>query len=138
MTESKNGKIDIDQYRVKEGEKISLKDFPTACDVKIEKAEVKERYFPETIEKLKVLQEKLYAQNTYGLIIVLQAMDAAGKDGTVNHVFASLNPGGVKVVSFKQRRARRRIMITCGASIRPCRSAATSAFSTVRSMKMSS
>ena len=82
MPESKNGKIDIDRYRVKEGEKISLKDFPTACDVKIEKAEVKERYFPETIEKLKVLQEKLYAQNTYGLIIVLQAMDAAGKDGT--------------------------------------------------------
>ena len=102
MPESKNGKIDIERYRVKEGEKISLKDFPTACDVKIEKAEVKERYFPETIEKLKVLQEKLYAQNTYGLIIVLQAMDAAGKDGTVNHVFASLNPGGVKVVSFKQ------------------------------------
>ena len=102
MPESKNGKIDIDRYHVKEGEKISLKDFPTACDVKIEKAEVKERYFPETIEKLKVLQEKLYAQNTYGLIIVLQAMDAAGKDGTVNHVFASLNPGGVKVVSFKQ------------------------------------
>ena len=67
MPESKNGKIDIDQYRVKEGEKISLKDFPTACDVKIEKTEVKERYFPETIEKLKVLQEKLYAQNTYGL-----------------------------------------------------------------------
>ena len=56
MPESKNGKIDIDRYRVKEGEKISLKDFPTACDVKIEKAEVKERYFPETIEKLKVLQ----------------------------------------------------------------------------------
>lgn len=50
MPESKNGKIDIDRYRVKEGEKISLKDFPTACDVKIEKAEVKERYFPETIE----------------------------------------------------------------------------------------
>ena len=81
MPESKNGKIDIDRYRVKEGEKISLKDFPTACDVKIEKAEVKERYFPETIEKLKVLQEKLYAQNTYGLIIVLQAMDGCGRQG---------------------------------------------------------
>lgn len=51
---------------------------------------------------MKDLQEKLYAQDTYGLIIVLQAMDAAGKDGTVNHVFANLDPGGVKVVSFKQ------------------------------------
>ena len=69
MSESKNGKIDIDRYRVKEGEKISLKDFPTACDVKIEKAEVKERYFPETIEKLRALQEKLYAQNSGNPVI---------------------------------------------------------------------
>ena len=102
MDEIKDGKVNIDRYRVKEGTKVSLKKYPTACDVAIDKAKVKSLYFPEVIEKVKDLQEKLYAQNTYGLIIVLQAMDAAGKDGTVNHVFASLNPGGVKVVSFKQ------------------------------------
>ena len=54
------------------------------------------------LEELSLYQAKLYAQNTYGLIIVLQAMDAAGKDGTVNHVFANLDPGGVSVASFKQ------------------------------------
>ena len=48
------------------------------------------------------LQEKLFADNHYGLVIVLQAMDAAGKDGTVKHVFARLNPAGVKVQSFKK------------------------------------
>jgi len=102
MEEIIDGKIDIDRYRAKEGEKVNLKKCPTDCDVKIDKNKVKTLYFPETIEKMKDLQEKLYAQNTYGLIIVLQAMDAAGKDSTVNHVFSNLDPGGVKVVSFKQ------------------------------------
>ena len=102
MENIKKGKIDIDRYRVKENEKVNLKKFPTKRDVDIDKEEVKSVFFPEVIEQLKVYQEKLYAQNTYGLIIVLQAMDAAGKDGTVNHVFANLDPGGVSVASFKQ------------------------------------
>ena len=102
MENIKKGKIDIDRYRVKENEKVNLKKFPTKRDVDIDKGEVKSTFFPEVIEQLKLYQEKLYAQNTYGLIIVLQAMDAAGKDGTVNHVFANLDPGGVSVASFKQ------------------------------------
>ena len=102
MDEIKDGKVNIDRYRVKEGTKVNLKKYSTACDVVIDKAKVKSLYFPEVIEKVKDLQEKLYAQNTYGLIIVLQAMDAAGKDGTVNHVFANLDPGGAKEESFKQ------------------------------------
>ena len=100
--ESKDMLVDIERYRVKEGSSVNLKKFPTGCDVKIDKAKVKSVLFPEAIAQMKDLQEKLYAQNTYGLIIVLQAMDAAGKDGTVNHVYANLDPGGVKVVSFKQ------------------------------------
>ena len=102
MENIKKVKIDIDRYRVKENEKVNLKKFSTKRDVDIDKEEVKSTFFPEVIEQLKVYQEKLYAQNTYGLIIVLQAMDAAGKDGTVNHVFANLDPGGVSVASFKQ------------------------------------
>ena len=102
MENIKKGKIDIDRYRVKANEKVNLKKFPTKRDVDIDKEEVKSVFFPEVIEQLKVYQEKLYAQNTYGLIIVLQARDAAGKDGTVNHVFANLDPGGVSVASFKQ------------------------------------
>lgn len=100
--ENKDMLVDIERYRVKEGSTVNLKKCPTGCDVKIDKSKVKSVLFPAAIEQMKELQEKLYAQNTYGLIIVLQAMDAAGKDGTVNHVFANLDPGGVKVVSFKQ------------------------------------
>ncbi len=102
MEECKNGKINVDRYRVREGDKVNLKKYATKRDVEIDKEEVKTTYFPEVIEKLKEYQEKLYAQNSYGLVIVLQAMDAAGKDGTINHVFANLDPGGVSVVSFKQ------------------------------------
>jgi PPK2 family polyphosphate:nucleotide phosphotransferase len=53
------------------------------------------------VEKLAALQDKLYAQNNYGLLINLQAMDAAGKDGTIRHVMSGLNPQGCQVFSFK-------------------------------------
>lgn len=102
MDEIRDGKIDLDRYKVKEGRKINLDKYATACDVNIDKSKVKTLFFPQMIAKMKEFQEKLYAQNTYGLIIVFQAMDAAGKDGTINHVFANLDPGGMKVVSFKQ------------------------------------
>ena len=102
MEEIKKGEINIDRYRVKENEKVHLKGISTKRDVEIDKEEVKTKYFPEVIEELREYQERLYAQNTYGLVVVLQVMDAAGKDGTVNHVFANLDPGGVSVASFKQ------------------------------------
>lgn len=53
------------------------------------------------IEKMAEFQDKLYAQNTYALLINLQAMDAAGKDGTIKHVMSGLNPQGCQVFSFK-------------------------------------
>ncbi len=56
----------------------------------------------EIIEELKTWQEKLYAEHHYGLVIVLQAMDAAGKDSMIKKVFANLNPQGVRVHSFKE------------------------------------
>ena len=102
MEEIKHGRIDVDRYRVKPGEKVHLKKFSTKRDVEMDKAEVKEQLFPEIMETLKEYQEALYAENKHGLIIVLQAMDAAGKDGTINHVFSHLNPGGITVSSFKE------------------------------------
>ena len=102
MEEIKHGKIDVDRYRVKPGEKVHLQKFSTKRDVEMDKAEVKEQLFPEIMETLKEYQEALYAENKHGLIIVLQAMDAAGKDGTINHVFSHLNPGGITVSSFKE------------------------------------
>ena len=65
--ELKENVVDIEQYRVKEGSAVNLKKYSTACDVKIDKAKVKSLYFPQALEQMKELQEKLYAQNTYGL-----------------------------------------------------------------------
>lgn len=95
-------KFSISKFRVKENNKVKLSDFSTKCEEDLDKKEVKEVLFPAALAEMKEWQEKLYAEGCYGLIVVLQAMDAAGKDGTVNHVFAQLNPGGVHVVSFKK------------------------------------
>lgn len=54
------------------------------------------------IEKMQVLQDKLYAQNEYAILLIIQAMDAAGKDGLIKHVMSGVNPQGCQVVSFKQ------------------------------------
>jgi PPK2 family polyphosphate:nucleotide phosphotransferase len=56
----------------------------------------------ESLEQLMALQERLYAESKQALLVVLQAMDAGGKDGTVKHVFSGANPQGVRVTSFKQ------------------------------------
>ena len=53
------------------------------------------------VHRLAALQEKLYAQNEWAVLCVLQAMDAAGKDGTIKHVMSGVNPQGVRVTSFK-------------------------------------
>lgn len=98
----KEGTIQIEKYLAKPGDMVSLKDVPTSCDKAVDKEKVKTLYFPQILDDLSLLQAKLYAQSTYGLVIVLQAMDAAGKDGTIRHVFSHLDPNGVHVVSFKQ------------------------------------
>ena len=54
------------------------------------------------IEKLSALQGKLYAQDRYSVLVIFQAMDAAGKDGTIKHVMSGINPQGCQVYSFKQ------------------------------------
>lgn len=98
----KEGEINVERYLVKPGVNVDLKDFSTGVDVSMDKEQVKSVYFPQILEDLSVLQAKLFAQSSYGLVIVLQAMDAAGKDGTIRHVFSHLDPNGVHVVSFKQ------------------------------------
>lgn len=95
--------MDITRYLAREGETVDLSKYATACDVTdITKDQVKQELMPKTIEEMQQWQERLFAANQYGLLVVLQAMDAAGKDGTIKHVFARLNPAGVHVHSFKQ------------------------------------
>lgn len=94
-------KMDVDRYRVKENQKVKLKDFSTKRDVDIDKNEVKDKWMPANLAKMGELQEKLFAQNQYSFLIVFQAMDAAGKDGAIKHVMSGFNPQGVQVSSFK-------------------------------------
>lgn len=88
--------------KVEPGKKISLtKDFKADHDDKIVTKEEGELLLKEGISNIAKLQDKLYAHNEYSVLIVLQAMDAAGKDGAIKHVLSGLNPQGVKVNSFK-------------------------------------
>jgi PPK2 family polyphosphate:nucleotide phosphotransferase len=87
---------------VKPGQEVDLEaDFPTGNTQKMVDKEEGEDLLKEGIINLRKLQDKLYAHNEYSVLIVLQAMDAAGKDGAIKHVMSGLNPQGVKVTSFK-------------------------------------
>ncbi len=85
--------MDISRYLAEEGKKIDLTQWSTTCDVDIDKKKVKGELLDQTISEMQDLQEKLCADNHYGLIIVLQAMDAAGKDGTVKPRFCPPQSG---------------------------------------------
>jgi PPK2 family polyphosphate:nucleotide phosphotransferase len=92
----------IEKLRVKPNQKVSLKkDFSTDFDKSIASKLDAEEALTTGIKKLSEMQDKLYAHNQYSVLIVLQAMDAAGKDGAIKHVMSGLNPQGVKVTSFK-------------------------------------
>jgi PPK2 family polyphosphate:nucleotide phosphotransferase len=91
----------LDTLKVQPDKKVSLKkSFSTKLEFKMKKEEGEEA-LKASIELLSQLQDKLYAHNQYNVLIVLQAMDAAGKDGAIKHVMSGLNPQGVKVHSFK-------------------------------------
>ena len=93
--------MDTKQYKIDSNRKINLKEFSTKADKSLDKADVKDKLMPKNLERMAQLQEKLYAENQHSLLIVLQAMDAAGKDGAIRHVMTGLNPQGTQVVSFK-------------------------------------
>lgn len=92
----------LDTLMVQPDRKISLKkDFETDYDHKMMTKEEGEKFLLTGIENLALMQDKLYAHNRHSILIVLQAMDAAGKDSAIKHVMSGLNPQGVKVTSFK-------------------------------------
>ena len=90
----------IDRFIVKPGSKLSLKNRDPDDTAGFDKKKALP-VLQENIERLKKLQYLLYAENKRSVLVILQALDAGGKDGTVRHVMGPLNPQGVKVVSFK-------------------------------------
>jgi PPK2 family polyphosphate:nucleotide phosphotransferase len=91
-----------EQFRIRAGKKLNLEKHPTDSTGDYTDKAAAKIDLARNVERLAELQEVLYAQNKYALLIVLQAMDAAGKDGLINHVMSGINPQGVQVVSFKQ------------------------------------
>ena len=83
------------------GKKFKLKDFDTGYTDGLNK-EIGKAEFEKIKEKLAIWQDKLYAQDKFSLLLVFQAMDAAGKDGTIKSVMTGVNPQGCHVVSYKK------------------------------------
>jgi PPK2 family polyphosphate:nucleotide phosphotransferase len=99
-------KIDIKKFQVREGAKVRLKDWPTRikplCKSKQHYADALAGH----VQKLSARQSLLYADNRYALLVIFQAMDAAGKDGAIKHVWSGVNPQGCQVFSFKHPSAQ--------------------------------
>src|SRR5438270_9538469 len=88
-------------YLVKPGKNVKMSKFKTADKGEFRDKEDAQRAIEKTLEKLKSLQEVLYAESKRSLLVVLQALDAGGKDGAIQHVFSGVNPQGCQVASFK-------------------------------------
>ncbi len=92
----------LKRYRITDGEKFRLKDHDPAdtAGFDFSKRDAQDM-LKEGVQYLSKLQDKLYAQDRWALLAVFQAMDAAGKDGTIKHVMSGVNPQGVSVAPFK-------------------------------------
>jgi PPK2 family polyphosphate:nucleotide phosphotransferase len=93
--------VKIKNFLVPPGKKVALKDYDTSFtgEYKTKNDALKE--LEDDIQKLMKLQDVLYAQDRYALLIVIQGMDAAGKDSAIKHIMSGVNPQGCRVTSFK-------------------------------------
>jgi PPK2 family polyphosphate:nucleotide phosphotransferase len=94
--------MNTDKFLIREDTKLDLKDHPTDFTGDYTDKDEAEKDLDENVEKLRKLQDVLYAEDKQSLLIIFQAMDAAGKDGAIEHVMSGVNPQGCHVVSFKQ------------------------------------
>lgn len=88
-------------YRVEHGKKFRLKDYNPADTAKLQSQESAAKLLAKGVARMAELQGKLYAQHRWGLLLVFQGMDAAGKDGVIKHVMSGVSPQGCQVYSFK-------------------------------------
>ena len=94
-------KIDSEDFRVGEGKNVVLKKWPTKLKPYYKTGKQLKKLLQDRIEKMSDLQAVLYASNRYAVLLIFQAMDAAGKDSAIKHVMSGVNPQGCQVFSFK-------------------------------------
>jgi PPK2 family polyphosphate:nucleotide phosphotransferase len=94
-------KINSKDFRAREGDDVNLKKWPTMVDPVYKSKEQYQKLLGEHVLELSSQQELLYASNRHAVLLIFQAMDAAGKDGAIRHVMSGVNPQGCQVFSFK-------------------------------------
>ena len=94
-------KISSKDFRVREGDDVDLGKWPTIVDPVYKSKEQYQELLTDHVTRLSSQQQLLYASNRYAILLVFQAMDAAGKDGSIRHVMSGVNPQGCQVFSFK-------------------------------------
>jgi len=99
-------KIDAKDFRVREGKKVKLKKWPTKVDPVYKSKDQYQEILTGHVQHLSALQNLLYACSRYSVLLIFQAMDAAGKDGAIRHVMSGVNPQGCQVFSFKHPSAQ--------------------------------
>ena len=94
-------KINIKDFRVSAGEKVRLNKWPTQVKPIYQSEKIYKELLKKQVEELSAYQQLQYAANSYAVLLIFQAMDAAGKDGAIRHVMSGINPQGCQVFSFK-------------------------------------
>ena len=94
-------KINIKDFRVPAGKKVSLDKWPTRVEPVYTSKKNYRELLEEQVRELSEQQQLHYASNSYAVLLIFQAMDAAGKDGAIKHVMSGINPQGCQVYSFK-------------------------------------
>ena len=94
-------KIHTKDFRVTEGDEVNLKKWPTKIDPVYKSKDQYKKLLDDHVARLSAQQQLLYADNRHAVLLIFQAMDAAGKDGAIRHVMSGVNPQGCQVFSFK-------------------------------------
>jgi PPK2 family polyphosphate:nucleotide phosphotransferase len=94
-------KVRSTDFRVQQGDKVKLDKWPTAVEPIYESKKHYQKLLSDHVSQLSSLQQLLYASNRYAILLIFQAMDAAGKDGAIRHVMSGVNPQGCQVFSYR-------------------------------------
>ena len=92
----------LSSYRVQEGEQVSFANYPTSEEHTVSEEELREKKIPKSVETLKELHWRLHAEEKHGVLVILQAIDAAGKDEAISYIFSNLNAQGLRTISVKK------------------------------------